>query len=101
MTILKKNALSNWMKTATATERAKLAKLAFTTLGTLQQIAGGYRTDGLASTKPELARKLEEASVVLVRVGLPSMQREELCPACGACDLAEEARKVESNEPLI
>jgi hypothetical protein len=100
--IFKKNALNVWMAKATPTEKNRLAELAFTTLGTLQQISGGYRTEGLASTKPELARNLEAASVVLVRVGLPAMKREDLCPSCGACDLAQEARNPpEGDESLV
>lgn len=101
MTIFKKNALNTWMQKATSKERTRLAELAFTTLGTLQQIAGGYRTEGLAATKPELARNLEEASIKLVRVGLAPMKREDLCPACGKCDLAEEARKTAEGDASL
>ncbi len=90
-----KNALRNWMLAASTKEAIQLANAAGTTLGTLQQIAGGYRTEGRAATKPELAAKLEAASIVLTRKNLPPLRREDLCPACRRCDLAAAARSLE------
>lgn len=84
------NALQQWMRGATAQEAQRLARLAKTTLGTLRQIAGGYRTDGKASTTPDLARRIEIASA---EVGPRTVLREELCSACAKCDLAKRARQ--------
>lgn len=89
------NVLKKWMATATPAERARLAASAKTTIGTLKQVAGGYRTEGKPSTTPELARRVELASVRLVRDGLPVLKREDLCQACGKCEYAKLVKKGE------
>lgn len=94
-----KNVLRNWMQLASADERAELAKSSGTTVGHLHQISGSYRTEGVPSTKPWLAKRLEQASLLLARTRLKPMRREELCVACGSCDLAEKARAAESQLP--
>jgi hypothetical protein len=87
------NIFKKWMTSATLAERVRLASLAKTTLGTLTQVAGGYRTAGKPSTGPELARRIEIASVRLAREGLPELKREDLCAACRQCEYARLARK--------
>jgi hypothetical protein len=89
-----KNIFRTWFDNATTQERLKLAELSGTTPGTLDQIRGGYRTDGTLSASPEMACKIEKASIILQREGLPPLPREDLCPVCGACDLARVARQV-------
>lgn len=87
------NVLQKWLANATPQEKARLARLAKTTTGNLKQVAGAYRTNGKLSTTPELARKLEEGAVRIAREGLPELNREDLCTACGKCEFAKEARK--------
>jgi hypothetical protein len=86
------NVFKKWMSAATLAERVRLARLAKTTVGSLSQVAGGYRTLGRPSTGPELARRIEIASVRLARDGLPSLKREDLCQACGKCEYAKKAK---------
>lgn len=86
------NALRKWMAEASAAEKTKLARMAKTSVGMLRQVAGGYRTKGKPNTSPELARRLEIASEKMEREGLPGLQRESLCQACGRCELAKRAR---------
>lgn len=79
-----KNKMKDWLAKATKEEAEKLAKLANTSLGVLRQIAGGYRTSGVASTTPETARAIEQAAKKLpVDVVL---ERGDLCVACGKCE---------------
>lgn len=84
-----KNVMQRWIDAATPQQLAKLAKLAGTTVGTLRQIAGGYRTKGKLQVSPELARRLELASK---RCG-PALRRVDLCPACGRCEFAKGCEK--------
>ena len=81
------------MRNATMLERKRLAKAANTTEGHLRQVSGGYRNGGAASTTPDLARQLEKAVYKLRREGLPTINRESLCIACGRCELAKIARE--------
>jgi hypothetical protein len=92
------NKLKRWMQGATPAEQRRLARLAGTSLGTLQQIAGGYRTKGKLSTTPELARRIELAAFKLRPEHLGTgavvaLRREDLCRACRHCDLAKKARR--------
>ena len=86
------NKLKQWHQAATTAEREKLAKIAGTTAATLEQMQGAYKTGGVVSLSPEKARALEEASLKFPN--LPELRREDLCGACGRCDLAKVARKV-------
>ena len=86
------NILQTWLKEATIPERNKLIKLAKTTLGGLRQLAGAYRSKGKLHATPELAAIVEKAVFRVRREGLPEVKREDLCPACGKCDLAKVAR---------
>ena len=87
------NIFKKWMAAATMAERVRLASLAKTTVGSLTQVAGGYRTAGKPSTGPELARRIEIASARLARDGLPVLKREDLCAACGKCEYVKQAKK--------
>lgn len=85
------NQLRIWMHTASVEEREALADLAGTTVGTLNQIAGGYRTGGVAAVRSGLARKLEKAAIVLNKrnKALPMLLRTDLSPECRECEFAQ------------
>lgn len=87
-----KNRMREWLHSATRAELDRLAKLAKTTIGTIRQIAGGYRTEGEARATPDLARNIELAAVKVHREGLPSLAREDLCPACAKCEYLRAAK---------
>jgi hypothetical protein len=78
--------MRTWLANAKKAEVEKLVKAAKTSLGNLRQIAGGYRTEGVARTTPEVARLIDIATHKLAREGLPPILREELCPACSQCE---------------
>lgn len=84
------NQLRIWMHSASLEERQALAELAGTSVGTLNQIAGGYRTNGEAIVRAGLARKLEQAAAVLNKrnSALPPLNRTDLSPECRECDFA-------------
>lgn len=86
------------MNAATAEQKQRLAKLARTTLGTLYQLAGGYRTKGKVHASPELARRIEIATHKMFRdtTNIPDyITRSELAPVCARCEYAKrcEGRK--------
>jgi len=83
------NILKRWIANATPADLRALARAAGTTVGTLRQTAGGYRTRGKLQVTPDLARRLELAAEKLGP--LPALDRTKLCPACGRCDLAKRA----------
>lgn len=84
------NAMRQWLDQSTREQAEKLAKMAKTSLGTLRQIAGGYRTCGEARTTPEMARNLEMASRKLKES--PLIRREDLCPACAQCEYLNQTK---------
>lgn len=86
------NALRRWMDQADGREKLTLAELANTTIGTLYQIAGGYRTQGKARVSPDLAARLELGTRMLARKGLKPIKRIELSPVCAACEFARRCR---------
>ena len=88
-----KNAMRAWLDAATPAEIDKVTTISKITLGTMRQIAGGYRTEGQARTTPDTAIALEEAAGHCKRPGLPVLRREDLCPACAGCSFAKQARK--------
>lgn len=77
------NALAKWMDKATPIEQRRAARRAGTTLGTLRQIAGSYRTDGKPRVTSDLAGRIERAT------GVP---REKLSPACAGCEYLKRCR---------
>lgn len=85
------NQLKIWMIAATQDEKHALADLAGTSLGMLNQIAGGYRTKGAATVRAGLARRLEKAAAVLNKRNrsLPTMLRTDLSPECRECEFAQ------------
>lgn len=86
------NSLRTWLRAATPKEREKLATLASTTIGSLNQFAGAYRTGGLLNVDADMARRIELATVKLQREGLPVVARESLSPACAKCEFAKTCR---------
>ena len=80
------NALRRWFEAATMIDLDKLVKLAPMSKGALRQIAGSYRTGGVAHTTPEVARLIDIATHKMARDDLPGVKREELCPACAKCE---------------
>lgn len=85
------NQLRIWLDAASKDEKQRLAAGAETSVGTLAQIAGGYRTAGVANVRAGLARKLEKAAAVLRKQNraLPPLLRTDLAPECQACDFAQ------------
>jgi NAD-dependent dihydropyrimidine dehydrogenase PreA subunit len=88
------NVLQTWLANASIPQRDKLIKLSRTTLGGLRQLAGAYRTNGKVHATPELAALVEKAAAKIDV--LPVIHREDLCPACGKCELAKTARYVQN-----
>lgn len=86
------NLLQKWMACATPQEKLRLARLAKTSIGTLRQIAGGYKTNGALHVESDLARRIEVASTKIIRDGLPLLKREALSPACAKCEFAKACR---------
>lgn len=87
-----KNILRDWMSAASASEKAELARLAQTTVGTLRQLAGAYRTQGHLRVEADLARRIELAAGLIHRPGLPVLCREHLSPACANCEFVPVCR---------
>lgn len=87
--------MRKWLDRANPDQQADLARLAGTTLGTLRQIAGSYRTEGKPSVTPDLARRIELAADKIGPGGvfLPPIHREKLAPACASCEFAKQCRK--------
>ena len=85
------NALRVWMSAASPEEKAALAELAGTTVGTLSQIAGGYRSKGIANVRARLARRLELAATLLRKsnAALPDLFRTDLSAECRECEFAQ------------
>ena len=83
------NALQRWLAKATPQEKQKLSIHAKISRGAMQWLAGGYRTQGKLNASPEVARRIELASVKIAREGLPQLKREDLCIACGRCEYAK------------
>ena len=79
------NALRRWMDKATPAQKKRLAREARTTLGTLYQIAGSYRTDGVPRVEADLAGRIARATGYVIR-------REELSPACAKCEYAKRCK---------
>ncbi len=96
MSKLKSNPLTEWLSKATIPQREQLIKLAGTTKGSLHQAAKAYRTGGALRITPDLAMRLEKASLK-IDVS-PHLRREDLSPACSKCDLAKNCRKAMSQD---
>jgi hypothetical protein len=86
------NPLHEWLQRADAKQLSRLARLARTTVGTLRQIAGGYRKSDVSAT---LAVRLDHAAAVLRSrdPALPEIPREKMSAACRGCEFAKRCRK--------
>ena len=87
------NPLRNWLLAATLDEKNELYKRTGITRRTMHQMAHAYKSGGELRLAPETARKIEKASTVLVRQGLPALRREDLSPSCSGCEYAARCRK--------
>lgn len=88
--------LRNWLEHADPGQRERLATLARTSHGYLNQLAYGYR---IASA--EIAGRIEKATEGISKSNkhnLPAIRREDICPACKTCPWAKIARKIEKGE---
>jgi hypothetical protein len=83
------NTLLHWLSERTPEERKRFRESAGITRDSLHQMAHGYRTGGELRISPEIARRMEIAS----RAIGPQLRREDLSPACGACELAVAGRR--------
>lgn len=90
------NALQSWLYKATPQQRRELAEKAGTTTASLHQASKAYRTKGVLRITPDLAARLEKASLSIAIT--PSLRREDLSPACSACDLAAKCRGQHSQD---
>jgi hypothetical protein len=79
------------MQAATKDEHNRLADLAGTTVGTLHQIAGSYRNDGVPTVRSGLAGRLQSATANLRKKNktLPVVLRTDLSPECRECEFAQ------------
>lgn len=85
------NPFRKWWSAATPAQKRRLARLAKTTVGSLHQLAGSYRTGGVLHASPELARRIEIAADKIAGFSidkLPMIRRVDLCPACRRCEFA-------------
>lgn len=87
------NVLAAWWQEATAEEKKALAQLAETTVESLHQMAGAYRTDGELRITADVARRIEAATKKLQRRGLKMLRREDMSPACSQCEFAAKCRR--------
>lgn len=85
--------LRAFLRASTPEEREALAAAAGTTLGQLNQLAGGHR-----SASADLAGRLETGIALLRRTAatkkrLPEVVRTDLCAACRDCPYAAKVLK--------
>jgi hypothetical protein len=80
------NVLQKWLAVATPEQQRTLARRAKTTVGTLRQIAGGYRTDGKLRASVDLAVRLEKAAASMPEPLAPRLPREAFVDACRTCE---------------
>jgi hypothetical protein len=85
------NRLQHWMSKASSDEKKAFAELAGTTVGTLRQVAGAYRTDGKLRVDSDFAIALEQASITMREKNprLPLILRIHLSPVCASCEIAK------------
>ena len=74
--------LRAWLRAATPTLAARLAKLAKTSVKTLQNMAAGHR-----GGSAEAAVRISKASAILVLKGeaTHAIDQASICPACRQC----------------
>jgi len=83
--------MKEWLERASKEEALALADKVGTSLGVLRQIAGGYRTGGVASTNPDTAAAIEKAAKKFPQ--LPQLTRGDLCVACSKCEYFKGCKK--------
>lgn len=81
------NSLERLLARADAEQKKRLAAHAKTSVNHLYQLASGHRGAG-----PDLARRIEHASVKMSNERLPVVLREDLCDACKTCEFAKACR---------
>lgn len=89
------NQMRVWMQAASANEQSRLAEMAGTTIGTLQQIAGSYRNQGQPTVRSGLAGRIQGAArgLRLKNKALPMLLRTDLSPECRECEYAQRCLK--------
>jgi hypothetical protein len=90
-----RNEMRRWIAAASKEELDLLAEKASTTVGTLRQMAGGYRSGGKAIATASLAYSIELATKDMAHVGLDPVMRGDLCSACAGCDIYRRSRENE------
>jgi hypothetical protein len=89
------NQMRVWMQAASKAEQIRLAELSGTTIGTLNQIAGSYRTGGEPAVRSGLAGRIQTAALTIKRKNklLPAILRTDLSPECRECEYAQRCLK--------
>jgi hypothetical protein len=86
------NLIHNWLLHSTPEQRERLAELAGTSVGCLNQWAGGYRSDDRSvNLTAEIAARLHKASKKFRR--LPILDRVELAQCCRECEYAHACKR--------
>lgn len=91
-----------WMRAATPDERSTMARRAGTSVGMLNQLAGGHR-----QASADMAGRIERVAAEMHRASkgrLPAVVRTDLCEACRACQYAAKClgeRAVVSEFPIV
>lgn len=94
-TLEEMNQMRVFLRAASSEEVDRVAELAGTTVGTLNQIAGSYRTDGNPQVRSGLAGRIQNAVAEVRRANktLPNVLRTDLSPECRACEYAQKCLK--------
>lgn len=89
------NQMRAFLHAASTEEIAEVATLAGTTPGTLNQIAGSYRTEGKPQVRSGLAGRIQNAvgKVRLKNKSLPTVLKTDLSSECRECEYAQRCLK--------
>lgn len=89
------NQMQMFMSAASVGEKQRLAALAKTTIGTLHQIAGSYRSEGVPQVRSGLAGRIQNGVNELRRKNknLPTVLRTDLSAECRECEYAQRCLK--------
>lgn len=94
--------LRAWMRAATPDERSTMARRAGTSVGMLNQLAGGHR-----QASADMAGRIERVTDEMHKASkgrLPTVKRTDLCEACRSCQYAAKClgeRAVVSEFPIV
>lgn len=85
------NQMRAFLRAAKPDEVQAVASLAKTTVGTLNQIAGSYRTDGKPQVRSGLAGRIQNAVAEVRRKNksLPIVLKTDLSSECRDCEYAQ------------